>query len=382
MSTLASLHLEYAGFRLHARSTEPRHLLWLDEFLSPWFVAAGDQWPDGVETIVTLRCDARRHGRLLAAPPPDESASEVDVFVLDSRVVRHRVWREQDAERLILDEDFRVFYLVSRRHPHVRILAGDDPVATRVALMRVVRELAMAHVQRAGRLLHAAALEIGGRAIAVIGPKRAGKTTLLLHLLRAPGARFVANDRALVDFAGSTPRLTGLPSIVAVRFGTLELFPELRARAADRAYAFGDTLAESRAATTKLPATAGIDVTPAQLCDLAQVEAAACAPLAALVFPQVNLTHRDRGLGVDLQRLHPETAKRRLRDSLFGGGDTGQRSAAFGAQFAGDDEPMSRDTFCRALAQAVPAFDYRLGSDTFAERRAAAALANWLAEAG
>ena len=66
----------------------------------------------------------------------------------------------------------------------------------RVALMRVVREYAMLYATQAGWLiLHAAAVCVGGDAFVIAGPKRAGKTTLLLHALRNEQGAYVSNDR-------------------------------------------------------------------------------------------------------------------------------------------------------------------------------------------
>lgn len=373
----SSLLLEHSGFRVRARSADPADLAWLGEFLSPWFTALipGRR----VEATVTLACDAQEHARLRSSVPPPDPTSRIDTFVLDSRVVRHPVWCEQDAERLILDEELGVFYRVSRRQPRVQIVGRNDHVSARVALMRVVRELTMAHARRAGRpLLHAAAVEIDGRGIALVGPKRAGKTTLLLHLLRAPGARFVANDRVFVDLDGSPPQLTGLPSIVALRAGTLELFPELAARARELRYAFWQTRAETRGNDRERPLTEGTDISPGQFCDLARVEAAVHAPLAALVFPQRDPARSQRRVRPGIEPLRPATAEKRLHESLFGGPHSGVQSAAFGLSHGEAANAMPLDAFCRALAHAVPAFDYFAGGGAFAGPRTAAALAERL----
>jgi hypothetical protein len=374
----ASLLLEHSGFRVRARSTDPAHLAWLAEFMSPWFSALNHG--RRVDAMVTLECDADKHARLLSTAPPPETTSRIDTFVLDSRVVRHPVWREQDAERLLLDEELGVFYRVSRRQPRVQIVARNDHASARVALMRVVRELAMIHARHAGRpLLHAAALEIDGRGIALVGPKRSGKTTLLLHLLRAPGARFVANDRVFVNLDGSPPQLTGLPSIVALRAGTLELFPEFAARAGGLRYAFWQTRAEARRNDGEHTLAEGTDITPRQLCDLARVEPAVHAPLAALVFPQANGAGSERRGRPGIERLDPAMAERRLRESLFGGTNSRVQSAAFDLLPGGNANGASPDAYCSTLARAVPAFDYVVVPGAFAAPGAVATFAERLA---
>jgi hypothetical protein len=371
------LRLEHAGFRVCVRSRDAGHLEWLDEFLTPWFARLDDVSSPEDEVVVSLRCDPDRGNRLAAFPrrPP---TSFVAGFILDSRVVEHEVWHERGGERLTCDRDLDAFYRVSRRHPHVRILAGQSRVAARVASMRVVRELAMAHARRSGwLLLHAAAVEIGGRAIVIVGPKHAGKTTLLLQLLHAPGARFVANDRVLVHVAETPPRLLGLPSIVALRAGTLALFPRLEEQAVQSGYAFWETLVEARAAPGRQANARGVDVSPAQLCNLLSVDPSSGAPVGALIFPGLDSGRERRPLGIDVQRLDSDSVKARLDDNQFGGANGARSSEAFGVSQAAESTGVaSTQALCSTLARTVPAFEYRRGTGPLAEPVVAAAFAS------
>jgi hypothetical protein len=297
-------------------------------------------------------------------------------------MIAHAVWREDAAERLIFDSDLDVFYVVNRRQADVRILAGAGLAATRTALMRVVRELAMLHVQSVGRLiLHAAALEIDGCGVAVLGPKRAGKTTLLMHLLRVPRARFIANDRVVVDVTPTVPALRGLPSIVSLRGGTLDLFPEVSAREARWRYAFWHTVAESIDGIEGRPVPRDVDVTPVQFSSLLGVLSTDAAPVCAFVFPCVEPPHRDRGLDLDLAMLTREDAERRLRESVFGGINQGERSSAF-RDSRDSGAPPRVEAWCRTLAESVPAFEYRLGADVLADAGHAETIATALTSAG
>ena len=96
--------------------------------------------------------------------------------------------------------------------------------------MRVVRELLVAGAKAADRLLdlHAAAFATSVGAVLLVGPKQAGKTTLLTHFLRCQQVSLIANDRVLVDVEPVPPIAFGVPTLVSVRKGTLELFPDLR----------------------------------------------------------------------------------------------------------------------------------------------------------
>jgi hypothetical protein len=83
--------------------------------------------------------------------------------------------------------------------------------------MRAVRELAMGHAGDRGLLLHAAAGAVAHRVVVLAGPTAAGKTTLLLHLLRSGVARYVANNRVRVSLGEDPPRARGMPTIVTIR---------------------------------------------------------------------------------------------------------------------------------------------------------------------
>ena len=148
-------------------------------------------------------------------------------FVLDGGTVCHPEWKGSGPdERILFDAHYQAFYYVERRSGHVRILATPRPNLTRIALMRVVRELAMAaSLARGGLLLHGAAFAIGGRGVVLAGPRRAGKSTLLLHALQAAGALFISNDRVLARQGQDRVVLRGMPTIVNLRPGTLATFP-------------------------------------------------------------------------------------------------------------------------------------------------------------
>jgi hypothetical protein len=102
---------------------------------------------------------------------------------------------------VVFDEELGAFYRRSQGDPAVvEIVAARDRAETRLALLRVVREYAMLYAARAGWLiLHAAAVDFGDYGLVIAGPKRAGKTTLLLHALRNERGRYVSNDRVALS---------------------------------------------------------------------------------------------------------------------------------------------------------------------------------------
>jgi hypothetical protein len=135
---------------------------------------------------------------------------------------------------------------------------------------------------------------VSGRAVLVLGPKEAGKTTLLLHVLATGDAELVTNDRALVHAPdAAAPRALGVPTFVRVRDGTLAIFPELARGllATPRPYYYGlaelAALARDGGAAPAPRSTDGsVVMTPAQLCDRLGIAPSRGGPLAAVLLPE------------------------------------------------------------------------------------------------
>ena len=345
---------------------------WLEEFLAPWFRAD----PDGTAgATVTLTLDRERFHALRLGV--GTGAALADTFVLDSRVTRCPAVERPRGRWTVVDEAMGVAYVVERDRASVEVVAPADEPGARVALMRVVRELATGGaVRRGALLLHAGALVLGDQAVVVAGPKGAGKTTLLLHLLHAAGTRFVANDRVVVG-TGTPPRVRGMPSIVAIRPGTLERLPRLRARLGPSPATHWLTLIEAAALPGRgpLPASTGTDRSPAQLCSALASPMATGGRLAALLFPCAD----PPGGHPELVRLGEASARALLLRALFGA-EPGRCSGVFG--WLGEDAGLDVDLAqrCREIAADVPCFEVGLGAaplddDAAAARRLAAVLA-------
>lgn len=167
------------------------HLVWLTEFLGPHF-GADDS---GAQTCrVRVVEDQGRYEETLRAGPGDGTR---DAFVFDTRIVTLPRWR--GAETRLFDAKWQLFYEVERSPLAVTIISAPGNRRVRSALVDVVREVTINHAQCNGDLLlHASAFAIGGHGVIVGGPKRAGKTTLLLHALSGSPVEYVSNDRVLV----------------------------------------------------------------------------------------------------------------------------------------------------------------------------------------
>ncbi len=316
--------------------------------------------------------DARKHAALLArGPSPD--APPVPCFALDGRIVRHPEWTGSGPdERILFDTDYQAFYLIDRRSGHVGILVPPRPRLVRSALMRVVREMAMVACHRGdGLLVHGAAFAVDARGVVLAGPKRAGKTTLLLHALQAAGTAFVANDRVLLHREDGRLRLRGMPTVVKLRPSTLATFPAMAERIQTRAYQHTRTLAEGDPPGARPGKPAGdgaARLTPAQLCEVAGTTPLSGADAWMLVFPRVS----DAVSGIRLAPLDAGTAAQRLRAAWFTAEFAGQVSEAFSSpdgEVSVDEAVLQRRA--AKLTARLPCYDALLGVDTYAGAAAA-----------
>jgi hypothetical protein len=352
-----------------------RDLDWLEEFLAPAFTRAN---PAVCDRRVMLDTDAARHAAMLDLGPAPCQAP-VSCFVMDSHIICYRKWGGTDpAERVVFDAEHQIFYRVDERTGDIGILAMARPDRARMALMRVVRELAMvASVESGGLLLHGAAFATGARGVVLAGPKGAGKTTLLLHLLRVAGTALLANDRVLVRIDEGRPLLRGMPTVVKIRPGTLAMLPALAAAIVGAAYDHTRTVWESSQGPggPRLGSDETSRLTLAQLSRITGSVILAQAELSRLVF----LHGSDATSGIRLERLDPETTARRLRTVLFGAESPGRVSEVFSGSSSRDviDE-VALHRRSDELARLAPGYDAHVGSLAHTDAECAAEVVRQL----
>ena len=357
-----SKSFSYNGLTVRVVGDDPAHVIWLEEFLTPSFTSVQDVEAD---CTVALVADDRSYDETLRRGP-DADGRQVDCFVLDGGVVRLPLWTSPTDERMIFDQRFKAFYCINSDSSQVRILAGSRNLDARFALMRVVREFAMSSSQtRDGLVIHGAAFAAQDNGIIIAGPKRAGKTTFLIHCLQAAQARFISNDRVVVSLASSDPVLRGMPTIVTVRDQTLDLFPSLQQPLLESRHDYRLTLREEeRDGAPALRPRCGrpFDLAPAHFCALLRVEMSGQSRVRALLFPRIT----EEGDGIQLRKLSPQAAHERLSASLFGAGSSPTTSQVFA--LASDDlyiDQANLDRLCLALTMQVQCFECQLGRQAY-----------------
>jgi len=365
-STLHERTYAYDGFAAGARAA-PGLLAWLGEFLEPWFTFRDEPALAGAP-CVEVAIDADELSARLAAAEPTGHA--VDVFTRDDAQPPWPLVRAGGADELAVDPRGQLAIGVAhdaRGARVVRVLAAAERPYGRLAAMRVLRELASAHALARGALpVHGAAVAERSGVTLFVGPKEAGKSTLLLHALLQGGARYVSNDRVFVDVTARGATARGMPTIVSLREGSLALAPRLRDEVASKAWHYASTIAEACARRVSGEKAEGAGtrwppgLSPSQLCVLLGVEAQAGGALARVVFPEI--APAAGGPRFTLRRLAPEQAGARLlANGLVAGGRP--------ATFVSGATPGARDALAasaRALAAVVPCFACTLGPDAYA----------------
>jgi hypothetical protein len=299
-----------AGPVLEVRVTRPADLDWLRENLIPWFEPAAGRKP---ERVLSVRVSCEEHDRLIAVR--GLGTRPANSFAFHGQADPTRVLLGEPA--VVWDEDLRVFVRESPESPHFELVAAREQEATRVALLRILREIASEGLVAEQALpLHAAAVDWKGAGVLVAGPRRAGKTTCLLHLLRNPAVRFVANDRVFAQSeAGEFPILTGMPTIIGIRPESRELAGQGR---------FDHTLGWRARRTLQEVHTLPPETNPeesggklvlssAQLLHCLGRQALARTKLQRILFPLTDPTRP----GIQVRELAPDEVTRRLAANLF-----------------------------------------------------------------
>lgn len=272
----------FGAARVDVESSSADAGRWLEEFLTPWMATTRTGAADVVVRFDSS-LDAFAALRLQRATTPTRL---VPCFALDRRVVTLPGWNDGDAI-VVADDEIDCGYRVTR--DRIDVVAPPDARRARIGLMRVVRErLTSVSASIETCLdLHAAAFDVGGRAVIVAGPRRAGKTSLLCHALASGRTGLIANDRVVVRLDGDEATTAhGVPTLVAIRPATLSSFPMLRIAPDERPALRHATEAEDDAANA--PASErDFSLSPRQLAARLGAPCVAHTPISAVVFPEI-----------------------------------------------------------------------------------------------
>ena len=176
--------------------------------------------------------------------PPDDA---VPAFIRRSRTefftVRARQTGGPDRPGLVCESSGSSITFTPGRH-HVQLdVPGRRPG---LELIELVRNTVLGNEENHGVvMLHAAVVELDGRAVVIVGHKGAGKTSSALELILHHGGRMLSGDKALLLPGGDTVRVAGWPDWPHVGLGTLTRFPRLLDRfglgpSAEQAWTDGD----------------------------------------------------------------------------------------------------------------------------------------------
>jgi len=360
--TLGALTIDVSG-------DDPTDLGWLAEFLGPAFAArprnslpAGTDEAQHVLHFERAPAEHARLRRALASVP----LQEIEAFTLDGSFSCHRGWDDPDGRRWIHDKQHDAFYGVDPEARSIRVVAPADSTLPRLGLMRVVRELATTALLRSARLpVHGAAFIHEDAAILVCGPRRSGKTSLLIHALRC-GAAFIANDRLFLDTAGPVVA-RAMPTIVVLRDGSLAFFEELKQALEEARFDRSRTIAEcapgiQRSDPHSRSGRRRRGISPAQLCQLLGTSMRPSARVGMLLFPRID----PDADGVVLQPLAAGPAREIMGRSLLKPSHPTRSSQFFSPRQARGEIPAEVESRqCRELVERVPVYDCRLGPNAF-----------------
>jgi hypothetical protein len=366
----------FDGLNIRVGSQQIQDLVWLKEFLSPSFRVTKSETSD---CRVNLTSDPLRYEKI-SARGAHAAGRLADCFALDSKTVRLPLWTSEAEERVIFDQQHRVFYSSKHNGSEILIVAGDhNPWEGRIALMRTVRELAMNYSSaRGGIILHGSAILAGRRGIVFAGPKHSGKTTLLIHCLRNRMVKYLSNDRVVMFLGQGRPVLRGMPTIVTIRPSTLEIFPGLGRRLTRTSYYPCLTLSESRKALLG-PIVRDdeerFSLSPAQIHELLGIASSTQVRAWALLFPRIT----NRAGTIKLRQLPTLDAVRKLRQSLFRAHFSNKASEVFcppGSWSHPDQHDLQK--VCREVVSKVRCFDCELGRQAYREKHPAQRLLDQL----
>ena len=349
----------YQGIKIGVIVEAVEDIEWLTEFLVPWF-SISDQSPD-----ISVRVSTSPE-RFESQMKCGSAGNLLNAFMMDTNCIKFPEWNVSGHSTAMFDKKHGVFYLVSP--DRIELLCAASQARIRVCLMRVLRELAMGSSQlTGGRFVHASAFVAGGKAAIITGPRNAGKTSLLSYMLATTGSQFLSNDRLLINVDDAALEARGMPTIVSIREGTMDMIPGLRRTLGKSGFSSSLTLQEAHdlGPLNEFPSREGRHgISPRQFCTALDCDPIQRAPASALVFPRQTGSSGT----IDMHRLEPGKVRKRLEECLFGNIGPRRLSQAFTFTPPGlhGGCVMSDGSLLDRLARALPGFDCELGQEAFA----------------
>ena len=335
---------------------DPDVAQWLVEFLSPWF---STEEPAGTGLLVKV-INSREQFSALARREKEGELQHLPCFGLDSMLVSLPGWMESDGATLVADKELCCYY---RLHGNqVEVISRPQERQARIGLMRVLRELATSGASSQSDVLdlHAAAFVLGGQAILLAGDKKSGKTTLLAHALTSRHTALMANDRIIIE--GNRFLAYGVPTIVSVREGTEQIFPQLGNISPRRAFIFHE-----RELTSADPVGAGsqkpLALSLAQFGKQMNSPVESRAPVGAILFPRVSSSVST----LSLDPLDPSEAAAYLHRCIYGSRSGTRDTTVFQEMTRSPQITGACDSLITQLAIAVPVFRCVLGAKAYDE---------------
>jgi hypothetical protein len=334
-------------------ASDPAPIEWVSEFLGPALVPA--QAPPDWQ--ITLSPDARAYEEELSRRSGDGEMRAC--FAFDQEVLAVPVW---EGNSNLTAHDARRSCFVRVRPGAIELIGNSASRRWRSTLVLLLHELVAARLRSTDLELHAAAVGTEDGAVAIVGPKGAGKTTLSFNLLRPGLSRAIANDRVFVGIRSGAPAVRGVPTAVKIRPPTLTEFPELRSGIPplERPYLY--TVAELVAAGENGDAPDGeLFLSPAQVAHQLGVERAGSMEIACLAFPEVD----PAASGCGIERLEPDDVRSRIVDNYYGRASGRHQATLFEEIEGGRGVPPP--ALADELSRVLPGWRVVLGRDAYAE---------------
>jgi len=227
-------------------------------------------------------------------------------------------------------------FVVAVAGDEITIAVDPGNLRWRWTLAITIKEVLAARLRGLQLESHAAAIELGGRAIVLIGPKRAGKSTLSFHLMREHGSSSISNDRVFLGFEDGEAVARGIPSALKVKPPMGDEFPRLLEGLPprDRHFLYTEAELDGPPMHTSDPLDLTV-LSPAQMARRLGVARRAAAPVGTLLFPEV-----DTGVdGWSLRELDTGEIVRLLQDNVYGASTRPRPATAFELEAGTTGEP-------------------------------------------